>query len=288
MDNISWISGEQEKMKLKLFDVWKPKTKLVDPPPPSPKRKLDEIEENLFYPVLICQKIKQEIPETCDKSKPFNEQEKVEASEIFVKSEKDIKPEIIFGISDSDSKYGASTLSYDPLQISACEGKEVSQQQISYSMDIYNPVAAPLSAVRPGAPEGVQGQQAPTISTFQAQNPQEQKFEVKFLGQNTVTFKGKQIIVNKIAHAPTTTLHAIKCQFCPKKFSKGAGMSKHVTSVHAVKCQFCPAKFLKFKDMRNHIKKAHEANNQSTYPDSNSKKRRKCPICYKDKFYCLC
>ena len=38
MDNISWISGEQEKLKLKLFDVWKPKTKLVDPSPPSPKR----------------------------------------------------------------------------------------------------------------------------------------------------------------------------------------------------------------------------------------------------------
>ena len=85
------------------------------------------------------------------------------------------------------------------------------------------------------------------------------------------------------------TVHeGIKCPLCPEKFSKGADMSKHVTSVHAVKCQFCPAKFLKFKDMRNHIKKAHEANNQSTYPDSKSEKGRKCSICYKDKFYCLC
>ena len=90
------------------------------------------------------------------------------------------------------------------------------------------------------------------------------------------------------------TVHgAIKCQFCSKQFSKGADMSNHVTSVHAVKCQFCPAKFFKFKDMRNHmeanhITKVHEENNQSTYLDSKSEKGRKCSICYKDKFYCLC
>ena len=336
MDNISWISGEQEKMKLKLFDVWKQKTKLVDPPPPSPKRKLDEIEENLFFPVLICQKIKQEIPETCDKSKPFNEPEKVEASGIFVKSETDTQPEIIFGISDSDSKHDTSTVSNDPLQISVYEGKEVSQQENCYRMDIYNPVTAPLSAVTPGAPSGlqgqqthtigtaplsaatraapagVQGQQTPTIGTVQTQNSQGQKLVVKSLGQYTVTFKGNQMIVNgtSIAQAQRIAKQLsingkqvlvstkstvqkliqapIKCQFCPKKFREGTGMSMHVTSVHAIKCQFCPAKFLTSNDVNDHIKKAHEANNQSTYPDSKSKKRRKCSICYKDNFYCLC
>ena len=97
-----------------------------------------------------------------------------------------------------------------------------------------------------------------------------------------------KLLTKKDMDQHITVHEGIKCPLCPEKFSKGADMSKHVTSVHAVKCQFCPAKFLKFKDMRNHIKKAHEANNQSTYPDSKSEKGRKCSICYKDKFYCLC
>ena len=29
MGNKNWISGEQEKLKFKLFDVWKPKTKSI-------------------------------------------------------------------------------------------------------------------------------------------------------------------------------------------------------------------------------------------------------------------
>ena len=167
MDNISWISGEQEKLKLKLFDVWKPKTKLVDPSPPSPKRikikhelidklpalpltendnilneevhiKDEPIDQKYLLPSRentnftnssICQKIKQEISETCDKLKLFNDPEKSEVSGIFVKSETDIKPEIIFGISDSDSKHDMSAVNNDPLHISVYEGKEVSQQQ---------------------------------------------------------------------------------------------------------------------------------------------------------------
>jgi hypothetical protein len=60
-------------------------------------------------------------------------------------------------------------------------------------------VTAPPSAVTPGTvPEGGQGQQTRTIGTVQAQNPQgkKQMVDVKSLGQNTVTFKGNQIIVS--------------------------------------------------------------------------------------------
>jgi hypothetical protein len=74
---------------------------------------------------------------------------------------------------------------------------EVSQQQNATP----SPVTAPPSAVTPGTPAvaGAQGgQQTPTIGTVQAQNPQGQKqmVEVKSLGQNTVTFKGNQMIVS--------------------------------------------------------------------------------------------
>ena len=75
---------------------------------------------------------------------------------------------------------------------------EVSQQQNATP----SPVTAPPSTVTPGttpAGAGAQGgPQTPTIGTVQAQNPQGQKqmVEVKSLGQNTVTFKGNQMIVS--------------------------------------------------------------------------------------------
>ena len=74
---------------------------------------------------------------------------------------------------------------------------EVSQQQNATP----SPVTAPPSAVTPGTPAGAGAQGGPltpTIGTVQAQNPQGQKqmVEVKSLGQNTVTFKGNQMIVS--------------------------------------------------------------------------------------------
>ena len=38
-------------------------------------------------------------------------------------------------------------------------------------------------------------------------------------------------------------------QFCPAKIVNGADMSEHVTSVHEMKCQFCPSHFLTKKDL---------------------------------------
>ena len=70
---------------------------------------------------------------------------------------------------------------------------EVSQQQNATP----SPVTAPPSAVTPGTPAvaGAQGgPQTPTIGTVQAQNPQGQKRAS--LGENTVTFRGNQMIVS--------------------------------------------------------------------------------------------
>ena len=61
--------------------------------------------------------IKQEAPEIKTDSKTFEEPEKLEEPGIFVKTETDIKPEIIFGVGDSDSKHVMSTVSDDPLAV---------------------------------------------------------------------------------------------------------------------------------------------------------------------------
>ena len=67
-------------------------------------------ENTRFMSSSICPMIKQEVSETNTNAKSFDEHEKLENSEI------------IFCISDSDSKLGLSTVSFDPLDITAHEG----------------------------------------------------------------------------------------------------------------------------------------------------------------------
>lgn len=55
------------------------------------------------------------VTEIMTNSKTFDEPEDLEESGISVKSETDIKPEIIFGFSESDSNHTMSTVSNDPL-----------------------------------------------------------------------------------------------------------------------------------------------------------------------------
>ena len=69
-------------------------------------------------------KIKQEVSETNTKSKICDESENLEKSGIFVKSETEIKPEIIFDTSESDSQHLMSdVISSDPLDLTVHEQK---------------------------------------------------------------------------------------------------------------------------------------------------------------------
>ena len=77
--------------------------------------------------------IKQEIPETCDKYKPFNEPEKLG---IFIKSERNIKPENSFDINDYDSNLALSTVSSDPLDITIHERKSPIKIKVVFSWNL--------------------------------------------------------------------------------------------------------------------------------------------------------
>ena len=77
--------------------------------------------------------IQQKVSETNANSKTFDEPEKLDESGIYVKSETDIKPEIIFGISESDSTHLTSTVrNNDPLSISTYEEKPTSEINILF------------------------------------------------------------------------------------------------------------------------------------------------------------
>ena len=73
------------------------------------------INTSLYYQSTI----KQEVSDT----NVFDKHEGLEESDISVKSETDIKPEIIFGISESDSQHLMSDVISDPLDITAHEQK---------------------------------------------------------------------------------------------------------------------------------------------------------------------
>ena len=76
---------------------------------------------------------KQEIPETFDRYKPFNEPEKLG---IFVKSERNIKPENSFDINDYDSNLLLSPVSSDPLHITAHERKSPIKIKVVFSWNL--------------------------------------------------------------------------------------------------------------------------------------------------------
>ena len=181
-----------------------------------------------FMNSSICPTIKQEIPETYDESKTFNKLEKIEELGIFVKSETDIKPEIIFGISESKSEcVMQSTVNSDPLDITDHEDFFSKKDSMDKNCHAILELEKPFSNVHE-----------------------------KIINQPNSLEKCKfcpEFVKNTYMDEHIALLHTIKCHFCPKYFAKGAEMNAHVSSVHAFKCQFCPAIFLSYKDKEQHI-----------------------------------
>ena len=93
---------------------------------------LSSQENTKFTNSSIVPIIKQEIPETCHKYKLFNEPEKLGT---FVKSQRNINPEICFDINDSDSNLVLSTVSGDPLDITIHERKSPIKIKVVFSCE---------------------------------------------------------------------------------------------------------------------------------------------------------
>ena len=94
---------------------------------------LSSRENTNFTNSSIVPIINQEIPETCDKYESFNEPEKLG---IFVKSNRNIKPENSFDINNYDSNLLLSTVSSDPLHITAHERKSPIKIKVVFSWNL--------------------------------------------------------------------------------------------------------------------------------------------------------
>ena len=153
------------------------------------------------------QPIKEEIPEIFadPNSKTFNEPEKLEEPGIFVKSETDIKSEIIFGISDCNTNQVISTVSDDPLAVHEDKRDlEVARKKLY---------------------------KCPICSYLISQNTDMDE-HIALLHTIKCQFCPKHFEIGSEMNAHVTLVHAMKCQFCAEMFLTLNDMNDHITAVH--------------------------------------------------------
>ena len=193
--------------------------------------------------------IKEEVSETNIKAKAFDEHEKLENSEI------------VFCNRDSDSILALSTVSFDPLDITAHEGKHRVKIKCSICPAVYD---EELDLKEHCTTEHEVSKQAKyTASTHKVSivkyDPLERDDRRTSADLSADPSADHTILdLNK----PFSTVHEksnqsiCKCKFCPE-FVKKKYMNEHVAVFHSSKCPFCPKKFTEVEYMNVHVTKAH-------------------------------
>ena len=224
------------------------------------------------------QPIKEDIPEIFADpiSKTFNEPEKLEEPGIFVKSETDIKPEIIF-LPLKKFKQDSNQSNHHAKSKTIEKKSNLKMASVKDNVNSTSDLNKGFSTVF---------KCSVCLEVFVG------RYDLKY---HLVKFHGvkckfcPEFVKSTDMDEHIALLHTIKCHFCPKHFEEGSEMNAHVTSVHAIECQFCAAKFLTLNDMSDHITAFHEACSSSTYLEPKSiKVKLRCSVCCKTDFYCLC
>ena len=210
-----------------------------------------------------CQKTKQEIPETCEKSEPFNEPEK---NEIFISYE----------IYESDVPLKMSTMNCDPLHIPVHEGKM--QKKGPYQLEIHETIQnSNVCGKEKPAPKSLLKNKIVfpcciCFKVFQAKSDLRRHTLSDHKGkrskiiqplQNTDEGKYKNEIVPKD-----------ECSVCLKVFRTRTYLKKHLSRIHKFECQLCPVKFVRKMDRIEHVSLVHP--NEPKYPDSKGQLILKC------------
>ena len=215
------------------------------------------INENTMKPLLQLKTV----PET------------VAQSEIFVKSEPYIKPEIFIGISESDLPQEMSTSSHDPLDIAVHEEKKHLEipRKPNYKCFICSNDTCSIVFSKKFALEyhyskfhegkkTLEGKHTKMIETFPKSDVN--KNISKFHRQGS---RPKIIWVNK----------KIQCSTCFKVFLTEQNLNKHFSSVHAEKnfrCPFCFKNFSCKNELNIHLSEVHEK-------EELEKSKLLCPFC---------
>ena len=227
-------------------------------------------------------KIKQEVSETNIKSKICDESENLEESGIFVKSETDIKTEIIFDTSESDSQHLMSdVISSDPLDITAQEQKYRINIKCSFcpkhfgaTLDLKNHLDTEHKVVQPAKNAVHEDKKHLDVA---------RKMNYK-CSICSYLFSQKTSLENHYSRFhDIKKLNTVKCSLCPAIFNSEQFFQRHFKIMHStLECQFCQKKFVNVVDMNTHLKRVHEGKESNIQKEHLGKVHGvECSICSK-------
>ena len=226
--------------------------------------------------------IKQEASETNTKSITFDKPENLEESGIFVKSKTDIKPEIIFGISESDSQHLMSVVNIrDPLDITAHAEKykinikcSFCPKRFSATLDLKNHLDTEHKVVQ--SAKNAVHEDKKHLKVAQKMN-----YKCSIC---SYLFSQKTSLENHYSRFhDIKKLNTVKCSLCPAIFNSEQFFQRHFKIMHStLECQFCQKKFVNVVDMNTHLKRVHEGKESNIQKEHLGKVHGvECSICSK-------
>ena len=239
---------------------------------PIIKQEVSETNETALNNVTV-------VTEIMTNSKTFDEPEDLEESGIFVKSETDIKPEIIFGFSESDSNHTMSTVSNDPLDITVHEEKSKAKIKCFHCPALFDAALDLRDLTKHLNTEHKNHNQAKNTSSTQKMCPlcpalfnERSDFNKHFSTEHAVSIQRK-------ITSPTHKMTALELKKHFTTEHEDGKQAKIPSSIH----QMTVVKNdpLDTTNLNKHFSTAHETSKQLNTPDSKRKKDYKCSICLK-------
>ena len=249
---------------------------------------LPSIENINFMNSSICPIIKEETLGICTKSKTFNGPENLEESGIFVKSETDNKPEIIFTVNEYDSQNLMSTVSDDPLDITANHKEKFRIKMkcsfcpalFSTELELKKHFMTQHEVDKQAKDTTLTHEKTFQINQIEKEDIMEKSIDKRFHCEICDSFFKSKTILKVHIETVHEKKKPFKCNICDASFSKNGNLKIHVTSVHKIhvtllhegkkpfKCNICDARFITKQGMEKHIDSFHEG-----------KKPFRCNIC---------
>ena len=218
------------------------------------------------------------------KSEILVEPERSNDSEIVVKLEPEIKPEIFIDIEEPDLSNDVSTVSFDPIDIPVHEENRPKIEQTKLVEPEKNHESEKFVRSEPNIKSEI-------FSDIQKPENNEtvQQFSSVLLTAEcsicNTTFTSKKIFKRHIAYCKRSTSSNLKgttrefeCPFCRSGFVKKQDVTRHISLLHDEYvlpiCPFCNSKFRKEWQLNKHMKRAHEEEKST-----GNKKTLQCTKC---------
>ena len=205
--------------------------------------------------------IKQEAPETNNNSK------KLEELGIFVKAETYIKPEIIFGISDSDSNHAMSIVSDDPLAVHTDKRHLEVARKMNYKCSICSYLFSQKTALENHyfRFHDIKNHDITVYDRVKQYKCKESEYKARqklFKRQNCDFETAEKENLQKHIDSLHKEIKELKCSFCDFETAQNSILKRHIESVHKeikpFKCGICDYECAQKGNLKRHVESVHE------------------------------